>query len=316
MTKAKHKTIGYLRVSSIDQDNEKNKAEILVFAHDRKLGQINFVDEKVTGKISWKKRKLFDVIEGLKKNDILIVSELSRLGRSMLEIMEILSVSMQKGIKVYAIKGNWQLDNSIQSKVVAMAFSMAAEIERDLISQRTKEALRIKKAQGIKLGRPKGPGKSKLDKYRPEIEALLANGSTQKFIANRYKTTEANLHNWLKKNNIKKQVSESANKGYDFNKPYTKKSDLSIFTATDKETRKRYGNSVKALYLSNREYKFRYDKLHKQHKMKKPPLSGRIFGGYLVVRNLNTTNEYETWIPDHAFEEIYKESDHTKKTKL
>ena len=263
-----------------------------------------------------KKRKLFDVMEGLNKGDILIVSELSRLGRSMLEIMEILSVSMQKGIKVYAIKGNWQLDNSIQSKVVAMAFSMAAEIERDLISQRTKEALRVKKAQGIKLGRPKGPGKSKLDKYRPEIEALLANGSTQKFIANRYDTTEANLHNWLKKNNIKKQVSEPANKGYDFNKPYTKKSDLSIFIASDKETRKRYGNHVKALFLSNREYQFRYDKFHKQHKMKKPPLSGRIFGGYLVVRNLNTTNEYETWIPDHAFEEIYKESDHTKKTKL
>ncbi|HEV8159457.1 MAG TPA: hypothetical protein VGP58_10525, partial [Pyrinomonadaceae bacterium] len=74
---------------------------------------------------------------------------------------------------------------------------------RDLISQRTKEALRYKKEQGIKLGRPKGPGKSKLDRFRPEIEALLKNGSTQKFIAARYGTTEANLHNWLKKNNLK-----------------------------------------------------------------------------------------------------------------
>lgn len=97
------------------------------------------------------------------------------------------------------------LDNSIQSKIVAMAFSMASEIERDLISQRTKEALRYKKAQGIKLGRPKGPDKSKLDKHRPEIEALLKNGSTQKFIANRYDTTEANLHNWLKKNDLKRK---------------------------------------------------------------------------------------------------------------
>ena len=91
--------------------------------------------------------------------------------------------------------GNWQLDQTIQSKIIAMAFSMAAEIERDLISQRTTEALRFKKAQGFKLGRPKGPGKSKLDVFRPEIEGLLANGSTQKFIAGRYKTTEANLHN-------------------------------------------------------------------------------------------------------------------------
>ena len=80
---------------------------------------------------------------------------------------------------------------------------MAAEIERDLISQRTKEALRFKKEQGITLGRPKGPGKSKLDIFRPEIEGLLANGSTQRFIAQRYHTTEANFHNWLKKNGLK-----------------------------------------------------------------------------------------------------------------
>lgn len=79
---------------------------------------------------------------------------------------------------------------------------MAAEIERDLISSRTTEALRHRKAQGMKLGRPAGPGKSKLDQYRPEIEALLSNGSSQGFIAKRYNTTEANFSNWLKKNNI------------------------------------------------------------------------------------------------------------------
>ena len=279
MPQNKHKTIGYLRVSTLAQDNEKNKAEILLFAHNRQLGHVDFVDETITGKVSWKKRKLFDVMEELNKGDTLIVRELSRLGRSMLEIMEILSVSMQKGINVYAIKGDWKLDSSIQSKVVSMAFSMASEIERDLISQRTKEALRVKKAQGVKLGRPKGPGKSKLDKFKPEIQALLANGSTQKFIANRYDTTEANLHNWLKKNNIKKQNPEASNKGYDFNKPYTKKSDLSVFTAADDASRMKYGNHIKTLFLSNRENQHRYDKLHKQHKTKRPPLSGRILVG-------------------------------------
>src|SRR5271165_3420732 len=101
----------------------------------------------------------------------------------MLATMEILSIALQKGLNVYALKGNWQLDNSIQSKIMAMAFSMAAEIERELISQRTREALAAKKKMGMKLGRPRGIGKSKLDQYRPEIEALLANGSTQKFIA-------------------------------------------------------------------------------------------------------------------------------------
>ena len=87
--------------------------------------------------------------------------------------MEILSVSLEKGIHVYAVKGNWKLDNSIQSKIIAMAFSMAAEIERDLISSRTTEVLRHRKEQGMKLRRPKRPGKSKLDQFRPEIKALL-----------------------------------------------------------------------------------------------------------------------------------------------
>ena len=168
------------------------------------LGKVNFVVEKISGKVSWKKRKIADILENSQGGDSIVVSELSRLGRSMMECMEILSLALQKGIKIYAIKGNWQLDHTIQSKIIAMVFSMAAEIERDLISQRTKEALRAKKAAGIPLGRPKGPGKSKLDKFRPEIEALLTNGSTQKFIANRYGTTEANLHNWIKKNGLKK----------------------------------------------------------------------------------------------------------------
>ncbi len=203
----KSKVIGYLRVSTNDQELEKNKSDILHLANHLNLGRVNFVEEIVSGKVSWKKRKIAEIIEEFTKGDMLIVSELSRLGRSMLECMEILSVAVEKGVKVYAVKGNWTLDHSIQSKIVAMAFSMASEIERDLISQRTKEALRYKKEQGIKLGRPKGPGKSKLDKFRPEIEALMQNGSTQKFIANRYGTMEANLHNWLKKNDIKRNLS-------------------------------------------------------------------------------------------------------------
>ena len=198
------KTVGYLRVSAIDQDIEKNKTDLLVLANEKKLGQVNWVDEKISGRVHWKKRKIGNVIENLNENDNLIVSELSRLGRSMLECMEIISVAFEKGVNLYAAKGNWRLDQSIQSKIIAMAFAMAAEIERDLISQRTKEALRVRKESGMKLGRPKGPGKSKLDEYRPEIEALLATGSTQRFIAHRYKTTAANLSKWIKKHKLKK----------------------------------------------------------------------------------------------------------------
>lgn len=196
------RTIAYLRVSTAEQDLQKNKTDILFMANEKDLGKVEFVEETVSGRISWKKRKIAEVLDSLGEGDNLLVSELSRIGRSMLEVMEVLSVAVQKKIKVYAVKGSWQLDDSLQSKIMAMVFSMASEIERDLISQRTKEALRVKKAQGVKLGRPKGPGKSKLDAFRPEIEALLNNGATQKFIANRYGTTEANLHNWLKKQGI------------------------------------------------------------------------------------------------------------------
>jgi DNA invertase Pin-like site-specific DNA recombinase len=196
------KTIAYLRVSTIDQDIEKNKAAILALANHKILGHVQFIEEKVSGKVSWRKRKIAEILETTQKGDTIIVSELSRLGRSMLECMEILSIATQKGINVYAVKGDWQLTNSIQSKIVAMAFSMASEIERDLISKRTREALQVKKQNGIKLGRPKGVGKSKLDAYRVEIEALLKNGSTQKFIAGRYNTTEANLHHWMKQRGL------------------------------------------------------------------------------------------------------------------
>lgn len=198
-------TVAYLRVSTVDQDIEKNKTDILRLANNKAFGTVQFVEEKVSGKVSWKKRKIREIIEELQGGDNLIVSELSRLGRSMLECMEILSIALQKGISVYAVKGGWQLDNTIQSKIIATAFSMASEIERDLISKRTQEALRAKKLAGIKLGRPRGPGKSKLDAFRPEIEALLDNGSTKRFVARRYGTTESNLHSWLKKKGLTKQ---------------------------------------------------------------------------------------------------------------
>jgi DNA invertase Pin-like site-specific DNA recombinase len=201
-TSQKAKVIGYLRVSTLNQELEKNKSDILALANNFDLGKVSFVEEIVSGKVSWRKRKIAELLDELKPGDSIIVSEMSRLGRSVLECMEILSVSLQKGVQVYAVKGNWKLDNTIQSKIIAMAFSRAAEIERDLISSRTIEALRHRKEQGMKLGRPTGPGKSKLDQYRVEIEALLMNGSSQRFIAKRYKTTEANFSNWIRKNNV------------------------------------------------------------------------------------------------------------------
>jgi DNA invertase Pin-like site-specific DNA recombinase len=200
----KNRTVAYLRVSTTEQDLEKNKADILHLANSKKLGHVEWVEEKVSGRVSWKKREIGRVMDELSQGDNLIVSELSRLGRSMLQCMEILSIATEKEIRIFAVKGNWQLDDSIQSKVLAMAFTMAAEIERDLISQRTKEALAARKRSGKPIGRPKGSGKSKLDEHRAEIERLLNEGSTQRYIAGRFNTSPTNLSRWMKKHGLRR----------------------------------------------------------------------------------------------------------------
>jgi DNA invertase Pin-like site-specific DNA recombinase len=196
------KTVSYLRVSTEDQDTEKNKADVLKFANERDFGRVHFVEEKVSGTKSWKERKIKKIIDELGEGDILIVPELSRLGRSMLEIMEILALAKEKGIAIYDVKNGWELNGTIQSKVMALVFSIAAEIERDLISKRTTEGLRVAKAKGKLLGRPKGPGKSKLDKHREEIISLIKTGSKQTYIAKKYGTSQPNLYNWVKKNGL------------------------------------------------------------------------------------------------------------------
>lgn len=207
------RTIAYLRVSKADQDVDKFRADVLQFAMERDFGQVDFVQEKVTGKTSWKERKLFDVINGLETGDRLIVPELSRLGRSSLEILEIMQVAKNAGACIYAVKGGWQLDDSIQGKIIAHVMAMMAEIERDLISERTREALAARQRKSEagetwisksgrecrKLGRRPGPGKSKLDQYADEIEALLTNGATKTYVAKRYDTSIQNLSNWLRK---------------------------------------------------------------------------------------------------------------------
>ncbi len=205
MKKIKRETrnIAYLRVSTIDQDTEKNKHDILKFCNDRNFGKVDFIEEKVSGKVSWKERKIKGIVDDLQPGDRLVLPEISRLGRSSLECMEILSILKEKNVAVYAIKGNWELNGSIQSKVMAMIFSLVAEIERDFISSRTKEGLAAARLKGRLIGRPAGiPGRSKLDKHREEIIALLSNRSPKSYVAKKYGSTTANLYNWLLKNKI------------------------------------------------------------------------------------------------------------------
>ena len=153
-------TIGFIRVSTLDQDTEKNKIDILQFANRMQLGNVSFVEEKVSGTKDYKKRKLGVLLEELNKGDILIVPELSRIARSTLQILEVIQVTQDKDITLYSLKENFcNTDNSIASTVTKTIFALVSQIERELISLRTKEALHARKLSGVKLGRPKGKGK-------------------------------------------------------------------------------------------------------------------------------------------------------------
>ena len=192
-------TYSYLRVSTIDQNTEKNKLEVLRFANEKKLGNVEFVEEQISGKSNFKNRQLGTLLEKMEKGDILIVPELSRIARSITQIFEVIDITKQKGIELYSIKeGFTNTDKSITSTVTTTVFALVAQIERDLISLRTTEALQAKKAKGIKLGRPRGKGKSKLDEHLEEIKKLVDLHVPKTIIARQYDTTVPNLHRFLK----------------------------------------------------------------------------------------------------------------------
>lgn len=196
-------TKAFLRVSTLLQDTEKNKIDILQFANRMKLGNVEFIEEHASGKINYKERKLGALIDSMNKGDVLIVPELSRIARSITQILEVIKVTKDKGITLYSLKeGFSNTEESITSTVTSTIFALVAQIERELISLRTKEALHARKIQGLKLGRPKGKGKSKLDEHREDIEKLLALKVPKTLIAKQYGTTTGNLYNFLRHVNI------------------------------------------------------------------------------------------------------------------
>ena len=196
-----------MRVSTDNQDLQNQKLAILDYAHKHKLEVADFVEMQISSRRTPKERRIDELVSKLSSGDTLIISELSRLGRSVGQVVSIVDELIKKHIRLICIKEAIELkpngEKDMQSTVMITMFSLFAELERSLISMRTKEALKARKAEGVRLGRPKGTGKSKLDKYREEIIALLKNGSTKAFIANRYGTTAVNFHYWLKKHNVK-----------------------------------------------------------------------------------------------------------------
>ena len=149
-------TYGYIRVSSDKQTVENQRFEINNFCERQKLKIDGWIEETISGTKNYNKRELGKLLKRIQKDDLIICAELSRLGRNLFMIMEILNICMTKECRVWTIKDNYRLGEDIQSKVLAFAFGLSAEIERNLISQRTKEALARKRAEGIVLGRPKG----------------------------------------------------------------------------------------------------------------------------------------------------------------
>ena len=178
---------GYVRVSTVKQDAENQKFEILNYCKAQKppITIDGWIEETISGTKDYEKRKLGVLLENIQKDDLIICTEISRLGRSLFMIMDILNLCMTKEAKVWSIKDGYKLGDDIQSKVLAFAFGLSAEIERNLISQRTKQALEKKKSEGVKLGRKKGSRNRnvKLSSDDAAIKSLLKHGCNYSQIA-------------------------------------------------------------------------------------------------------------------------------------
>lgn len=190
---------GYIRVSSDKQTVENQRFEINRFCNDNGITIDGWIEETISGTKNYSKRELGKLLLKVKKDDLIICAELSRLGRNLFMIMEILNICMNKECRVWTIKDNYRLGKDIQSKVLAFAFGLSAEIERNLISQRTKEALARKKAEGMKLGRILGSRnkRHKLSGHENEILASFESGTPAKELARYFNVHQATIYRLL-----------------------------------------------------------------------------------------------------------------------
>lgn len=191
---------GYIRVSTDKQTVENQRFEIINFCRKNNISIDAWISETISGTKVPSKRKLGQLLGEVQKGDIIICSELSRLGRNLFMIMSVLNEMMLREVRIWTIKDNYRLGDDIQSKVLAFAFGLSAEIERNLISQRTKEALARKKAEGVQLGRPKETELKyyKLRGHEEEIRVLLKNRVPKTHIANILGVTPATLYRYMK----------------------------------------------------------------------------------------------------------------------
>lgn len=195
---------GYIRVSSDKQTVENQRFEINNFCKAENIKIDGWIEETISGTKAYDKRELGKLLKKVQKGDLIICAELSRLGRNLFMIMEILNICMTKECRVWTIKDNYRLGDDIQSKVLAFAFGLSAEIERNLISQRTKEALARKRAEGVVLGRPKGrkPSHTKLTGKENTIRELLSQNVSKSQIAKIFKVNRSTVLRFIQDNNL------------------------------------------------------------------------------------------------------------------
>lgn len=195
---------GYIRVSTDKQTVENQRYEINQFCKNNNIKINHWIEETISGNIAVEKRKLGFLIKKLSRKDILICSEISRLGRNLMMIMSILNICLQKDIQVWTIKDNYRLGNDINSKVLAFAFGLTAEIERNLISQRTREALARKKTEGVRLGRPKGSksSRTKLSGKQEIVMEKLNSGHSITDISKELKVSKSTLYVFMQEHDL------------------------------------------------------------------------------------------------------------------
>lgn len=202
------KTVAYLRVSTDKQDLNYQKLEILEYARRHELHINEFIEVAMSSRQTSKQRRIDELLTQLADSDILIVTELSRLGRSTAEVVALVNKLLQRNIRVIVIKQRLDIaQHDMQSKIIVTLFSLFAELERDLVSLRTREALAARKSQGVKLGKPKGTIQaSQFDKDRSRIEELLSLGLSVRKIARLlgYKN-HIGLNTYVKKRQLRQQ---------------------------------------------------------------------------------------------------------------
>ena len=189
----------YLRVSTNVQDTQNQLHGIRDYCQERGIAPDTVVEDTASGSIDWRSRKIGELLSGADKGDVLLVAEVSRLARSTLQVLEILKFSSERQVSVVIVKNGLTFDNSMQSRITATILGLAAEIERDFISMRTREALAKRKASGKQLGRPQGALAKhyKLDEKRPEIERYQKLGINQTAIAKLVGVSRPTLRTWL-----------------------------------------------------------------------------------------------------------------------